>query len=76
MHPCDIHTICYEWRENNRAAFIQDLFNVYIDKMDFKIFKEIYIQLEITAKESRDVHCLNEEYVSFCNEYARRLMNK
>lgn len=46
VHPFDIYSVCEEWNFNNgREEFITNLFDVYLDKLNFESLQQIYTYL-------------------------------
>jgi hypothetical protein len=82
VHPFDIYSVCEEWNYNNgREEFITNLFDVYLDKLNFEALQHIYTYLELTAESKpeeglKEVNLNNSEYVQFILMFAQRLLKQ
>lgn len=82
VHPYDIYSVCQEWNYNNgREEFITNLFDVYLEKLNFESLQHIYTYLELTAESKpeegpKEVNLNNSEYVQFILMFAQRLLKQ
>jgi hypothetical protein len=80
VHPFDIYSVCEEWNYNNgREEFITNLYDVYLDKLNFETMQLIYTYLEHTVEikpddPPREFNLNNSEYVHFILMFAQRLL--